>query len=117
MPIHDHIVSFGDAEDVLAQRNLRIASAASERLSREYPGYTWIVEVSAAAGIMNVRCPDLSEQFGYQLPLRILADEGAWTHWLRHAGGEFLERFSMPREGIRPGSSGLLDAKGQAWKH
>lgn len=72
-----------------------------ERLERDYPGHDWLVGANSESGVVTIDLPYTKpyhlRQYGYLLHLRALDGYDVAKHKIRHAGGELLERFGLPR--------------------
>lgn len=78
----------------------RMANRIMQTLQMHYPGHPWFVEVSHhnKVGIAKIMMPGFT-QWSYVLHLSDLKNDPALKTVVR-AGGEFLERYRLPRCGI-----------------
>jgi hypothetical protein len=75
---------------------------ALEILAEHYPGWSWRVESKSAGGIMTVRNENLATRHGVVVHLSDVATLADMRSHMVNAGGEFLERYGMPRGRFDP---------------
>jgi hypothetical protein len=77
-----------------------VCIAVGEDLTRQYPGYLWMVGCNHEAGTIQIdlQCdkPIGMERYGYMLHLSTVLGAGGQKAVMR-AGGELLERFGLRR--------------------
>lgn len=75
-----------------------LAKAIWEKLQYHYPGHPWFVGVNHELGMAVIKLP-LFTEWGYWIRLDDLAvDPG--MRIVKKGGGEFLERYNLPRSTI-----------------
>ena len=78
----------------------RLADAIMNTLQQHYPGHPWFVEVShhRNVGIAKIKLPGFTD-YSFILKIRdLVSDPGLKS--VVAAGGQFLERYRLPRSGI-----------------
>jgi hypothetical protein len=70
-----------------------------DTLERHYPGWGWCIEPFAAAGIINISSIRISTKMAYTLHTKNVQDDPQLKAAIV-AGGEYLERFKIPRGGF-----------------
>lgn len=93
------------ADDMLARQ-------IAEVLQKHYPGHPWDVNVSSFTGMVKVEHPALSARSGFMFPITHFANYGDVVKNSVMLGGEFLERFGLPRSWAR--DEQLLEAARKA---
>lgn len=76
--------------------DLDIAKRAAEVLMRHYPGYLWAVNADSETGMVDIRCINLSGQYGYRTYMKLVQDDPEMRE-VKRAGGEILERYRQRR--------------------
>ena len=66
-------------------------------LNQHYPGHAWAVNVRSSQGLITILDLNLSGQHGYVLHLRGLYSWDDLRDRVMRAGGEILERATLPR--------------------
>ena len=66
-------------------------------LLRHYPGWQWSVSAQHEQGVVIVRNLNLANKAGFVLHIADLKQHDAMEREGVDAGGEFLERYGMPR--------------------
>jgi hypothetical protein len=89
----DGSVIMADEEDAL---DMCLAKRIGDMLESYYPGYPWAVGVNSEIGMVDVRCLNLSTQYGYMINMKDLYATAGWDI-VKVAGGEILERFRVRR--------------------
>lgn len=79
----------------------KICSAVGQVLEKHYPGYRWYVHCTWWTGVVTVKNLNLHGDYGFMFHLRELLHDVDLTSVMR-AGGELLERCSLPRRNMRP---------------
>lgn len=85
--------------------DMTLAMEISANLNAHYPGYEWYVHVNSEGGVVDIKCGQVSMEYGFRMKMRERLSTGAWwnrTHEdLRNgavaAGGELLERAKLKR--------------------
>lgn len=95
-----------DAPQITANEML-LAKEAAETLFTSFPGYLWGVNVEGS--LVNIRCINLSGQYGYTLHIPAIYSASEWKKNVRNAGGEILERYRQSRRGLN--EQDVLQAK------
>lgn len=89
-----------DEVDPHVAADLAMTLRISETLERHYPAHPWMVTVSHAQGIAQIKLPlVMKRNQAYILHLDKLAVDPGLRKVVR-AGGEILERYNMPRAGF-----------------
>lgn len=108
--------TFGKTDsDKILEREVSLAKAIGDVLFAHYPGYLWAVKVDlhGKTKAAMVQLPILMPaRMHYTIPARFLTSENEMMRIVRNAGGEILERYKIPRTGIRFGQSAFLQARG-----
>lgn len=78
-----------------------LARQIAEVLQQHYPGHPWDVNVSSYTGMVKVEHPALSGKCGFMFPITHFATHGDVVRNSMLLGGEFLERFGLPRSWAR----------------
>lgn len=81
--------------------DLALTKMIAETLERHYPSHPWMVEVSHAQGVAYISLPIImkrNQRFVLHVD-RLKSDPGLRS--VVRAGGEILERHSVPRSGFR----------------
>jgi hypothetical protein len=72
-------------------------------LEKHYPNWGWAVRVDDIGGVLEIRSMAFDGgKYGMLLKIRNIDPEGR-AIW--RAGGEYLDRFGLPRRGRRPGDT------------
>jgi len=95
-----------DAPQITANEML-LAKETAETLYTSFPGYLWGVTISES--VVDVRCLNLSGQWGYTLHIPAIYSASEWKRTVRNAGGEILERYRQSRRGLN--EQDVLQAK------
>lgn len=82
-----------------------LAMQLSGLLNAHYPGYEWYVNVNSEGGVVDIKCAQVSMEYGFRMKMKERLSNGAWysrSHEeLRQgavtAGGELLERAALKR--------------------
>lgn len=85
--------------------DMTLGMELSGLLSAHYPGYEWYVHVNSEGGVVDIKCGQISMEYGFRMKMKERLPNGAWftrTHEeLRQgavmAGGELLERAGLKR--------------------
>jgi hypothetical protein len=87
-----------DAASALAA-DQRLASEIAAGLSRHYAGWAWAVNVDSRpeVGMVTIENWDLSIANGFRFKIKDLQTPDQVRRTAILAGGEFLERFNLPR--------------------
>ena len=91
----------------LSQQGQMLAKFMAAVLDKHYPGWRWGITVDERGGVVHVFALELSGDMGYTILLDDLHNGGNFD-WklILVAGGEILERYSLPRGGKRPDWAG-----------
>lgn len=73
-----------------------------EILAAHYPGWGWRVEAQSSGGVLVIRNENLASKHGFVEHLRDVVNVSDMQRRIVDAGGEFLERFNMPRGAFDP---------------
>lgn len=73
-----------------------------EILAAHYPGWGWRCEAMGKGGILTIRNENLASRHGFVVHLRDIANVSDMQKRIVEGGGEFLERFDMPRGRFDP---------------
>lgn len=68
-----------------------------EELAAAYPGWGWRCEANSAGGILVIRNENLAQRHGFVVKLSDIVNVSDMRKRILDGGGEFLERFNMPR--------------------
>jgi len=86
--------------------DMRLAQTIGVILQHHYPGHFWAVEVDSHQGIYTITIPVLLGNWKYMQHLSSLSHEN-----IKKAGGELLERFKIPRSGLKFGIAQFQEAR------
>lgn len=75
-----------------------LAKEVDSILHRHYPEHPWMVSVDKRTGCLDVFNFSLSEKNGFRLHLTRVKNHSDIETAVMRAGGEFLERFGVPRK-------------------
>lgn len=95
---HRGFVSMGFEDASKHEANQSIADQIYMKLCFHYPGHLWRVEVSLDQGVALIRLMTFTD-VPHVIKLNDLKNTRNWSE-VKDAGGEFLERFRMPRAGF-----------------
>lgn len=86
--------------DPHAGADLALTKRVAETLERHYPSHPWMVETSHAQGVVMISLPIIQPRNQkFILHIDRLKSDPAFRSVVR-AGGEILERYSVPRAGF-----------------
>ncbi len=88
-----------------------LASRAGTILNEHYPGHPWAVHTDHEQGVMTVWNMALSDKYKMVMHLGKSRSAAEFRAWVINAGGEFLERYDIPRGAMR--SEDYATAKAQ----
>jgi hypothetical protein len=89
----------GEAQAVPGE--VAMCKAMARILFAHYPGHPWSVEVHAEQGYAFITIPPLlGANYGYILHLDKIDTQDSFVQGVKEAGGNLLERFSIPRSSI-----------------
>lgn len=109
-----------DGRRDLGAKEIALAKEIGDILFSHYPGYLWAVHVDlhgkykAATVQMPVLMPAAAK---YVIPSRLFANYHELRMHVIRAGGEILERYKIPRTGLKFGESAFLQARGRGLSH
>jgi hypothetical protein len=78
--------------------DMAMAKEVADALCRHYPGHPWLVNVDSAKGVALIRNPLLNDNYAMVRHTKNLTLTNA-SAWAMQAGGEWLERYNLPRRG------------------
>lgn len=106
-----HIQATG--EHAMAEQDL--CRAVGEDLTKHYPGHPWCVGADLRGGYVVIDLgydkPPHLRNMAYLLHPQTLMNAGGQQRVMQ-AGGEMLERFGLPRDGIRSDAADLANENG-----
>lgn len=92
-----HVPNADGSPDPYEARDNAIKMAIGVWLFEAYPGHFWQIEANSAQGIAWITITHLLGNWKYVLKL----DRDITKEMVLRAGGEILERFNIPRSGLR----------------
>lgn len=91
----------------------KLCSLVGQQLEKHYPGWRWLVECHQGTGIVTVKNLHISGDYGFVLNLSdVLSDVEMKLPVI--AGGELLERCSLPRTRRKQSDTPAVDPRGTA---
>lgn len=94
-------------EDPAAAADMALTARVADVIHRHYPDHFWKIEVSHQAGIVMISIPALMNSHAYILHIAKL---DLRLQRVVNAAGEILERYRIPRSGLRLGGDEFLAA-------
>lgn len=101
----------------LAKREVETAKVIGDVLFASYPGHMWAVHVDLHGKYKGatVHLPVLMPAHQkYAIPIRYLGTLNDIMRVTKRAGGEILERYNVPRSGLKFENSAFLEARAKA---
>lgn len=87
-----------DPDDPFHDQNMALAKRMWSVLQFHYPGHWWLTGANHRQGIATVKFP-MFTSYSMMIKLSTLKTDPGMKSVIR-AGGEFLERYRLPRSGI-----------------
>ena len=103
---HDETLDLRDEKNQeLHRREMNVARHVMAELQQAYPGHPWAVRVDGKglAKAVLIKLPAIMrprDHYVLPMPLLMRGSIGDFQRLVRHAGGELLERFNIPRSGF-----------------
>lgn len=79
--------------------NVECCNKIYEILFAAYPGHPWVIQADYAQGIAKVQLEGFTTWW-FVINFRDTPTYNAFVHMVKRAGGEFLERYQIPRTGF-----------------
>lgn len=112
MSVSDEALFVGPHIDASVQAaDLSLAKDIGDKLTRDYPGWLWAVEIPPNQGVVilrNLSC-NVDGKFGFVIKRKVIDGDPGLKSVMR-AAGEFLERYRKRRGAWREGDDNPMFA-------
>lgn len=103
---HDETLDLSNPKHAeIHRREMNVARHVMAELQQSYPGHPWAVRVDGKgiAKAVLIKLPAIMrarDHYVIPMPMLMRGSIGDFQRLVRHAGGELLERFNIPRSGF-----------------